>query len=305
MRNPDSTVGMNWELRNAWWCFGLVFVSSWWRLMFPGDSNIASIAENLLLSGRGLASTWKKQDCPRASMSRLHPPTPTAAAATTCCWCSPCQLPGHKISQGRWNWTEQTIGFQNKEKIRHLLLPYRDLRPFDHLICKVSVTSWEGTGVVAITLFALHKLLWQFWQILDWFLKYSPQKPGFLCLQTLSRFIKNPILHSDASSFQKDGGYRSLQLPTPPPPPPHSASIRPWHMPGPGPQFLDSVCLTSPLLGLPHLPSSTQLLASSAGWGPPVKGVFLHDAFFHCPVFLLPIWASTTVEDSHLARDEV
>lgn len=59
----------------------------------------------------------------------------------------PCPFPTTRIPQGQWDWMQETVGFQPKEKIRYFLLPCRTPRPFDLQVCRVILTSWEGMGV--------------------------------------------------------------------------------------------------------------------------------------------------------------
>lgn len=126
---------------------------------------------------------------------------------------------------------------------------------------------------------------------------------------------QNPPLLSDASSSQKEVvtihlGYKG---------PSFGGFLRSWYMPGSGPHFQDSVCLTFSLListfphsrGLPTFPAALTFLllpwmvSSALARGALLKSVFLLDAFFCCPELDLPTWASTTLEESNLIRAKV
>lgn len=149
------------------------FVWVWCCLTFPGDPSVYLLLRT--------ATLWlqpeKEQDC------HLQPPPASIRCPPTLkhVGAHPASSRAIDLSQGQWNWTEETAGFPNKEEIRYLLCP---AQLWGHLSVKFQwlhgrVWMWCLSFYLLST-----KHLDNPGKFLKWFSKYSHPKLGVLYLKT-------------------------------------------------------------------------------------------------------------------------
>lgn len=162
----------------------------WFVFVWYSDGIIMCIyCWEQLLSGKGLASTWKR--------TRLSPPTSTCFHAmfpAATCWCSPCQLPDHRNFTGtvELDGTNGWVPEQGENKVFAAALKS------SKAIWSVKLQWLHAWAWVSWLLFYLLPTKYferKFWQIFEMIFWVFSSKARFLYLQTLSSFTTNPTLH--------------------------------------------------------------------------------------------------------------